>query len=63
MPAIVSTGQISGYGQGGTYGIFGLDERVVDSHDLDIVVLDTGDIVRMEGFGHRERGRRLLTHF
>jgi hypothetical protein len=30
---------------GGAYSIVGLDERVVDSDDLDIVVLDAASIV------------------
>lgn len=33
----------SACGVGGAYSVVGLDERVVDGDDLDIVVLDTAD--------------------
>lgn len=36
---------------GGTYGVLGLNERIVHSHDSDIVVLDTGDNVSEGRFG------------
>jgi hypothetical protein len=32
-------------GQGeSTYGVLGLDERIVDSHNVDVIVLDAGNV-------------------
>lgn len=44
MPAIVRTILTRMRSMGGTYGVLGLDEGIVDSDNVDVIVLDAENV-------------------